>query len=788
MKCGLLNILLLTLLFYGECAAASIQRSTHYTTADGLSHNSVQGFCIDSSGMLWICSWFALERFDGYSFESFRPEEPHEFSRFKTAYLSDDDQILVTTNSGRHLTFSLKDYTFQNCEDAPCERGERFRRSLTDTYGNRWEEANVGVWFTPHEATDYTLIQHEKYRLPRLFFEDSEARLWISWGGPIGTKERGGELVCYDQAGLELKSFCFSSAVYAMYEDGAHNLWLGTRADGLVILKPDGRGEYTTYRYRPEEREGALSHNKIFDIQGDSLGRVWIATLGGGVQVVERGYDVEHLSFHVPIHYPLQYNPRARSLLETDEAMLIGTDDGLLKTEKASALDAMRFVNLSDQAGAAMPARELIHLTACADGKILLSSFGKGIYAFDNATDTFQPYVADDIASKQAVYSMLEGEEGDLWVVAQTDHLHYDKDLQRAIKPISESLTMIETRPLSDRQGYRWFATTEGALRLNKEYPAQASQSARAVRFTELTSHQTEAAEKRLLTMADSVLRLNAKERTITLAVSAMRYGQMERIRYAWRMEGVQQEWVAFDRPNELMLHDLKPGRWVLEVRSTDGSDRWLDNAGQIVLDVAFLWYETNTARGLFGLLLFVAVVAVVWLLLRFKKLQSMYDRLLNSQLMVAVQTSMTELKPEESLTEADRQFIERLNQKIGEGIDNADFSIDALAATFNMSRSVFYRRLKSVVGQSPVEYLKEYRLQYATELLLQDAEKTVAMIAYESGFSSPQYFSNVFRKRFHMTPNEWRKGHLTKKYNQKRENHNTANQDTTTFATTFNH
>lgn len=758
MKCGLLKTLLLTLLFYGECAAASIQRSTHYTTADGLAHNSVQGFCIDSSGMLWICSWFALERFDGYNFESFRPEEQHEFSRFKTAYLSDDDQIFVTTAGGQTLTFSLKDYTFKSGEDTPREGDERFRRSLTDAYGNRWEEANVGVWFTPNETTDYTLIKHEKYPLPRLFFEDSRTRLWISWGEQIGSRDGGGELICYDQMGNPLKSYHFPSVVYAMYEDKAHNLWLGTRADGLVILKPDGRGGYTTYRYRQDELEGALSHNRIFDIKGDSHGRVWIATLGGGVNVVEQGYDVAHLSFHAPAHYPLQHNPRVRTLLETDDTMLIGTDDGLLKTKMDSTLDAMRFTNLSDIAEPVMPAREMIHLAKCANGKILLSSFGKGIYAFDNATDSFQPYVADDIASKQAVYSMLEGEEDDLWVVAQTALLHYDKDLQRATKPVSGSLTMIETRPLNDAHGYRWFATTDGALRLNKEYATHVSKPARAVRFTELNSHQADTTTKRLLSMADSVLRLSPDERTITLAVSALRYGEMEGIRYAWRMAGVQEEWVAFDRPNELMLHDLKPGHWVLEVRSTDGSGRWLDNVGRIGLDVTFLWHETQTARGLFGLLVIASILATTWLLLRFKKLQSMYDRLLNSQLMVAVQTSMTELKPEESLTEADRQFIECLNQKIGEKIDDADFSIDALAAMFNMSRSAFYRRLKSVVGQSPVEYLKEYRLQYATELLLQDAEKTVATIAYESGFSSPQYFSNVFRKRYHMTPNEWRK------------------------------
>lgn len=133
MKCGLLNILLLTLLFYGECAAAPIQRSTHYTTADGLAHNSVQGFCIDSSGMLWICSRFALERFDGYRFESFRPEGQQEFSCFKTAYLSDDDQIFVTTTGGQTLTFSLKDYTFKNCQKAPLERAPKLPKIATTT-------------------------------------------------------------------------------------------------------------------------------------------------------------------------------------------------------------------------------------------------------------------------------------------------------------------------------------------------------------------------------------------------------------------------------------------------------------------------------------------------------------------------------------------------------------------------------------------------------------------------------------------------------------------------------
>ena len=130
---------------------------------------------------------------------------------------------------------------------------------------------------------------------------------------------------------------------------------------------------------------------------------------------------------------------------------------------------------------------------------------------------------------------------------------------------------------------------------------------------------------------------------------------------------------------------------------------------------------------------------------------------MLESQPIVMVRAAMTDIKPEEMLTEADQKFIDNLNTIIKSRMNEQNFSMDALASSMSMSRSVFYRRLKGVVGQSPVEYVNEFRLQYATELLDKEPEKAVSQIAYECGFSSPQYFSNVFRKRNHMTPSEWR-------------------------------
>ena len=119
---------------------------------------------------------------------------------------------------------------------------------------------------------------------------------------------------------------------------------------------------------------------------------------------------------------------------------------------------------------------------------------------------------------------------------------------------------------------------------------------------------------------------------------------------------------------------------------------------------------------------------------------------------------AMTNIKPEEQLSESDTEFIKQVDDYIKGNLNSTDFSIDSLSASLGMSRSVFYRRLKSVVGQTPSEYINELKLQRAASLLKKEPQKTLSAIAYDCGFSSPQYFSNVFRKRYHMTPNEWRK------------------------------
>ena len=110
-----------------------------------------------------------------------------------------------------------------------------------------------------------------------------------------------------------------------------------------------------------------------------------------------------------------------------------------------------------------------------------------------------------------------------------------------------------------------------------------------------------------------------------------------------------------------------------------------------------------------------------------------------------------------ESVPSFNNTFIQEVIRLGDENLQNPDFKIDDLAETMNMSRAVFYRKIKTFTGASPIDLVKEMRLKRALELLDADTY-SLSEVAYQSGFSSPQYFSRVFKEQMQCTPNEYKR------------------------------
>jgi len=100
--------------------------------------------------------------------------------------------------------------------------------------------------------------------------------------------------------------------------------------------------------------------------------------------------------------------------------------------------------------------------------------------------------------------------------------------------------------------------------------------------------------------------------------------------------------------------------------------------------------------------------------------------------------------------------FMQNLIKIMDENLENFDLNIDLLAKELNMSRTVFFNKLKSLTGYSPVEFVREVRFERAAEYM-RDTQLTVSEISYRVGIEDPRYFSRCFKQKFGATPSEYR-------------------------------
>jgi DNA-binding response OmpR family regulator len=109
----------------------------------------------------------------------------------------------------------------------------------------------------------------------------------------------------------------------------------------------------------------------------------------------------------------------------------------------------------------------------------------------------------------------------------------------------------------------------------------------------------------------------------------------------------------------------------------------------------------------------------------------------------------------ENYLQKKDIQFLEKIHQVIEKNIENSDFNIDSIADNIGISRSAFFKKLKSLTGLAPVDTVKEVRLTKSIELL-KNTDLTISEIAFTVGFKEAGYFGKCFRKKYNQTPSEY--------------------------------
>lgn len=110
-----------------------------------------------------------------------------------------------------------------------------------------------------------------------------------------------------------------------------------------------------------------------------------------------------------------------------------------------------------------------------------------------------------------------------------------------------------------------------------------------------------------------------------------------------------------------------------------------------------------------------------------------------------------------------DNEFLERVSDMIVKNLDNTNFDISYMHKALGLSRTSFFRRLKSLTGQTPTEFIQTIRLKKGADLLRNNPEMNINEISDIIGFNTPKYFAKCFKEHFGKSPLAWRKENANK-------------------------
>ena len=106
-----------------------------------------------------------------------------------------------------------------------------------------------------------------------------------------------------------------------------------------------------------------------------------------------------------------------------------------------------------------------------------------------------------------------------------------------------------------------------------------------------------------------------------------------------------------------------------------------------------------------------------------------------------------------------DKEFMDKVIDIVERNMDNTAFNVNQFAQEMAIARTKLFVKLKAITGQTPNDLILSLRMKKAALLLRTRPDLNITEISDMTGFSSPRYFSRVFKERYNMTPQSYRRG-----------------------------
>lgn len=469
----------------------------------------------------------------------------------------------------------------------------------------------------------------------RSIFQDKDNWLWV------GTKN--GFMYLYDQNRKPLgrlgadgrinSANPLKASVYNIASDHTGAIWLASKGMGLFKVVKKGNGSNPTfdisnYQYNPDDIY-SLSSNAVYSIFEDHLHRMWVATYGGGINLLENiNGKIRFINSRNNLkNFPSQQCYRARYITEDSKGhLLVGTTGGML----AFRCDQQRPENIifhhfthHPEDKSSISGNDVHYILPTKDGKLYLAIFGGGLDVLTegfnlNKRLRFKAYMKEDGAPSNVMFTLKEDAKGDIWFSTQTE---IGKFMPKTgtfdtYSPITaNAYNFMEATALQTRQGELAFGTTEGFVIFNPLKTTKSSYIPRIVLtqlqlFNKTIEIGVDGSPLEQAIDDTKELNLSHEQNIFSIGFAALDYTDPHNIQYAYKLEGFDDDWNYVGNQRVATYTNLPKGEYVFRVKSTNADGVWVENERSFIINRLPSFWESSWGT-LFFLLLFLGITVL---------------------------------------------------------------------------------------------------------------------------------------------------------------------------------
>lgn len=613
---------------------------------------------------------------------------------------------------------------------------------------------------------------------------DRLGRLWIGTrDGTIRAHDNDGHTLA-EMAAIRLTDGTVKRATaYSLMVSHDNKLWVATKGDGVFVSEKEIGKDVNDMRFVAISQAAHWTSRRTHEIDlayslaEDDNGNVWVATYGGGVARISK--DGDNITACVLTH-------QNSGLADNKARYVVKSANGDILIGSLGGADVVRASETSKATPSISPlwtGADVCHITEATGGYLCLSSIGQGliVLSVEGQDTTRHILTRQDGLCDNSVYGTATDKNADLWVITENGVNKID----RRRKTI-ESFNLADGLPFANfseaaispqKDGTVIAGGRDGYMLIRPQEMAQTRHDG-ATMLTDLWVNGTRAlpAQGGILEQDIAYTRrvtLRHDQNNVMVRFATMDLSDPTRASFSYMLDGLETEWTNCGNFNYAMFCNLPPGDYDLKIRHLTFDGRWSDDVKTLGLTILAPWWLSWWAKLTYVMALLCAVVIaiVVWhrislyrrLLLDMEDLVCAPPSLYTPQLKMRGEGMATNNEDENKASKAtetkqaatanrDEAFISEM-LKYAEDNYNQNLSIEQFAEHFNMSRTVFYNRVKALTGKGPLEVVRQVKFKIAANMLRKGYN--VSEAAMEIGYSDVKYFSRLFKKIFGYTPSK---------------------------------